>query len=689
MLYYIYYKQGGNQMKLTVILMLTVFLLTGCIRGREPETIVLKYAAENTAAELPEDFYPRALYGNGVLGTGGEGVLWFDGGSHTAGIVGSLMFCPVNGGAAGVVNSYRDGETVTSVRFLTESGDVSVPIRFGSFTTDEIGAAMPELMGLYPTSDGAVLITGNEVIALTPDGEKSRQNVRQVISVNYCPDGVCVLAYDDVADRHVYLLNDDGGLDEVELTLPEKAMTDFFLMDGKGFYADDEGIFTLEGDPVLSFSQSGWLTDGIADLRMDGEETFSVLGTHAGSGEYGVYEMKKSAGNVERILVDTVYDINAGRTIPEAAAMFNASSDMYFVRCTEMAESEGSLSSMERILLSDELPDLAVLDAGTPLDDYINKEVFCDLSAYLDSGEFMDCARAGLENNGKLYAVSAGFTVRTCSGRDEFLPDTWTYDDLLTLHASLGENQRMFRSGGYYEDLLYGAGSLIAGQTIDTGTLAKLYELMLDEPTGIAGRMTDTEPYVTGQILLRSTGVNSVDTYVQMKAYAGWEEPQVIGYPSAEGSVHRIEFDNYMAVLADGDSPDGGASFAEYLIHTYPITDAGRDFCSIPVSEACWDGWIDLLQATGMTFVFEPGSGEWWPGYVQGEPGTVVVEPDDALCAEFHDWLNGLTPAERIPDQVYAILTEELSAVKGGSVSPEDGAERAAGRIRLYMGEKS
>lgn len=676
-------------MKLTVILLLASLLITGCGREKEPETIVLNHAAENTAADLPDEFYPRALSGDSVLGTGGDGVLWFDGESHTAGIVGSLVFCPVDGGAAGVVTSHTDGETVTSVRFLTSDGDVSVPVRFGSFTTDEIGAAVPELMGLYPTSDGAVLITGNEIIALTPEGEKSRQSVRQVISVNYCPDGVCVLAYDDVADRHVYLLNDDGGLDEVNLTLPEKAMTDFFLMDGEGYYADDEGIFTLAGDPVLSFSQSGWLKNGIDDLRMDGEEVFTVLGTHAGSGTYGVYQMKKSAGRVERILVEAVYDANAGRNIPEAAAMFNASSDTYFVRCTEMEESEGSLGAMERILLTDELPDLAVLDAGTPLDDYINKEVFCDLSAYLDPGAFMDCARAGLESDGKLYTVSAGFTVRTCSGRDEFLPDSWTYTDLLALHDSLGENQRMFRSGGYYEDLLYGAGSLIDGDTIDTAALAKLYGLMAEEPRGISGRMTDTEPYITGQILLKSTGVNSVDTYVQMKAYAGWEEPQIVGYPSAEGSVHRIEFDNRIAVLNDGDSPDGGAAFAEYLIHTYPITESGRDFCSIPVSDACWDGWIGLLQQSGMTFAFEPGSGEWWPGYVQSEPGTVIVELDDALCGEFRDWLNGLTPAERIPDQVYAILTEELSAVKGGSVSPEEGAERAAGRIRLYMGEKS
>ncbi len=678
-------------MKLTVMLMLTVFLLTGCGKEKEPEKIVLKYAAENTAAELPENFYPRALYGNGVLGTGGEGVLWFDGESHTAGIVGSLMFCPVNGGAAGVVNSYRDGETVTSVRFLTESGDVSVPIRFGSFTTDEIGAAIPELMGLYPTSDGAVLITGNEVIALTPDGEKSRQSVRQVISVNHCPDGVCVLAYDDVADRHVYLLNDDGGLDEVNLTLPEKAMTDFFLMDGEGYYADDEGIFTLEGDPVLSFSQSGWLTDGITELRMDGEETFTVLGTHAGSGEYGVYEMKKSAGAVERILVDAVYDANAGRSIPEAAAMFNASSEEYFVRCTELVPSEGSLSAVDRILLAEDLPDLAVLEEGTPLDDYINKEVFFDLSAYFEPGSLMDCARTALEWEGKLYTVSAGFTVRTYSGRAEFLPESWTYANLFALHDSLGEDQRMLWSGNYFEDLLNGAGSIIDGETVDTETLAKLYELLSHGTAaqGMTGRSSDTEPYITGQVLLKNAAVNSVDTYVQMKAYAGWEEPYIIGYPSADGGVHRIEFDNRMAVFADGDSPDGAAAFIGYLIHTYPITEAGRDFCSIPASNACWDGWIDLLQETGMTFAFEPGSGEWWPGSVQGAPGAVVVEPDDALCGEFHDWLNGLTPAERIPDQVYAILTEELSAVKGGSVSPEDGAERAAGRIRLYMGEKS
>ena len=682
-------------MKLTAMLVLILLLLTGCGKEKGPEKIVLNYAAESTAVVLPEDFYPRSLGSRNVMGTGGEGLLWYDGEFHSAGIRGALVFCPIEGGTAAVVTSYESGEPVTSVRFVTDQADISVPIRFGSFTSDEVGGTTPEILGLYPTDSGAALITGNEIIAVTPGGEEQRQSVKQVISVNHCPDGVCVLAYDDVADRHVYLLNGDdadgGILDEVNLTLPDKAMTAFFLMDGEGYYADDDGIYTLAGEWVMSFSQSGWLAEGIRAIRMDGEDTFTILGTHAGSGEYGVYEMKKSAGDVERILVDAVYDANAGRSIPKAAAMFNASSEEYFVRCTELVPSEGSLSAVDRILLAEEIPDMAVLAEGTPLDDYINKEVFFDLSPYFEPGSLMDCARSALVREGKLYTVSGGFTVRTYSGRTEFLPELWTYADLFALHDSLGEDQRMLWSGNYFEDLLNGAGSLIDGETVDTETLAKLYELLSHGTSaqGMTARPTDTEPYITGQVLLKNAAVNSVDTYVQMKAYAGWEEPYIIGYPSADGGVHRIEFDNRIGVFADGDSPDGAAAFIEYLIHTYPITEAGRDFCSIPASNACWDGWIGLLQQSGMTFAFEPGSADWWPGIAGDSGDCIVVEPDDALCEEFHDWLKGIKPAEPIPDQVYAILTEELSSVKGGSVSAYEAAERAAGRIRLYIGEKN
>lgn len=688
MINYTYYKKREvRYMKRTGILLLTLLLLSGCAKSGEVETIVLEYAADITSVALPEDFYPDFLGQDSVIGRIG----WYDGEFHRKKSDGSVYYCPVGGGEAGVVNSYENGEPVTSVRFLTEEGDVNIPILFGSFTSDEIGAVMPEVFGLYPTEKGAVLITANEIIALTSGGETGRVQVKQVISVNYCPDGLCVLAYDDVADRHVYLLNDSGQPEEVAINLPGKAMTAFFLMDGRGYFADKEGIFSAEGDLILRFSESGWLPDDIEDIRMDGDEDFTVLGTHAGTGKYGVYEMKKSTGKTERILVDAVYDVNAGRNIPEAAAMFNAKSGEYFVRCTELPESEGSLGVLDRVLLENDGTDLAVLPEAAPLDDYVAKGVFLDLSACLDPSDFMDCAREALMTDGKLYTVSAGFMVRTYSGRTEFLPENWTYDDLFRLHGSLGEKQRMFY-GEYPEDLLWGTASLISGDTVDAQTLARLFELLAyerEDRETLERRPSETEPYVTGEILLHPAMVNSVDTYVQMKAYAGWEEPRIIGYPSAGGSVHRIEFDNRIAVFADTNSAEGAAAFAEYLIRTYPITEAGRDFCSIPVSEACWEEWIGLLQQSGMTFAFEPGSANWWPGDVSGDPESVVVVPDDALCEEFRLWLNGLTPAEKIPDQVYAILTEELSAVKGGAVSPKDGAERAAGRIRLYLSEKN
>jgi len=678
-------------MKWILMIVCTALVLTGCGRKTGPEKIVLEYAGENTAIELPEDFYPRVLGADYITGSGEEGVLWYDGKMHTAEIAGASYLCPVNGGMAGIVTSKENGDTVIKVRFLTEDMDGSVPVRFGSFTTDEVDGMMPEIHGLYPTDDGAAIITQNEMIWLTPSGEKTRCSVKQVISVNYCPDGVCVFAYDEVANRHVYLLGGDGTLNEISMNLPDQAMTDFFLMNGKGYYANEEGIFTQEGKQLLSFSQSGWLAEGISDIRMDGEETFTLLGTHAGSGIYGVYEMKKSTDRVERILVEAVYDENAGRSVTKAAAMFNASSEEYFVRCTKLTESEGSLNAVDKILLGDEIPDLAVLAEGTPLDDYINKEVFLDLSAYMDPGIFMDCARQAFLTDGKLYTVSSGFAVSTYSGREEFLPDTWTYEDIFALHNSLGENQRMLWSGVYTTDFLCGVGSLIQGDTVDTETLAKLYGLLSCESTeqGTANRIRGTELYITGQVLLKGSLVNSVDTYVMMKAYAGWEEPRMIGYPSASGSVHRILFDNRMAVLADGDSPNGAAEFIEYLIRTYPITPAGRDFCSIPTVNDCWSGWIGFLQQSGIAFAFEPGSGSWWPWDDRMSDDCIVVKPDDELCEEFRDWLLHLTPAEPLPDQIYAILTEELSAVKGGAVTAEEGAARAAGRIRLYLAEKN
>ncbi|MBQ2726034.1 MAG: hypothetical protein IJF78_10040 [Clostridia bacterium] len=678
-------------MKRKMMLFLALLLLTGCGKTDGPERVVLEYAYDSVEVVLPSAFYPDYLTADAVFGRGADGMTRYDGESQSweAGSVSAV--CDIDGGIAAAVTVYADGEPGTEVRFLTDNADASVPITFGSFTTDEIGGTSPEIFGLYPTDTGAALITQNEVIAVTPGGIQHRESVRQVISVNCCPDGVCVLAYDDVADRHVYLLNGEGGLDEVSLTLPEKAMTAFFLADGKGFYADAEGIFSLNGSCVMNFSQSGWLPEGIREIRMDSEDAFTILGTHAGTGEYGAYEMKKSAGTEERILVEAVYDENAGRKLPEAAAMFNASSEEYFVQCTKLAESDGSLSAVDKILLGDEIPDLAVLAEGTPLDDYINKEVFLDLSAYLDPAVFMDCAGEALLTDGKLYTVSGGFSAATYSGRAEFLPDTWTYEDLFALHGSLGEEQRMVWSGSYTPDFLCGSGSLIQGDTVDTETLAKLYDLLSFQPAGqgTANRLRGTELYVTGQVLLKSMLVNSVDTYVMMKAYAGWEEPRIIGYPSASGSVHRIAFDNRMSVFADGDCPDGAAEFIEYLIRIYPLTPAGRDFCSIPTVNDCWDGWIGFLQQSGIAFAFEPGSGEWWPWDSQTAGDCIVVKPDDEVCSEFRDWLNGITPASPIPDQVYAILTEELSAVTGGSVSPEEGAERAAGRIRLYLSEKS
>ena len=155
-------------MKGKVMLLLAVFLLTGCGKDSGPERVVLEYAYDSTQTALPEEFYPDYLTADAVFGRGAEGITRYDGESRAweAGSVSAV--CDIDGGIAAAVSTYTDGEPGTEVHFLTDSTEPSVSITFGSFTTDEIGGTSPEIFGLYPTDTGAALITQNEVIAVTP-----------------------------------------------------------------------------------------------------------------------------------------------------------------------------------------------------------------------------------------------------------------------------------------------------------------------------------------------------------------------------------------------------------------------------------------------------------------------------------------------------------------------------------------
>ena len=320
-----------------------------------------------------------------------------------------------------------------------------------------------------------VLYTGDGVQMSTVDAQgnvSERKQLSDSTSVlqnasNFMvkPDGVIVVTYYDESDwSKMYIATYDPNTDTLSegVQMPESfstggynsmtagTTTDLIVTTSNGVYSYNIG--DTEPTQMMSFVNS--------DMNISSMSSVIVLDDTRFVGLY--YDSINYDSNVgiftkvdPKVLVLAANYVNSD--VRQRVVDFNKSSDQYRIVLREYQsyatteDYNAGYTQLNNDIISGNMPDILVVDANTPVENYISKGLIADVGSLIESDEelsqteFMQNVFEAYSIEGKLYQVIPYFNVMTLAGKKSIVGDrtSWTMAEFEELEASLPEGTAM------------------------------------------------------------------------------------------------------------------------------------------------------------------------------------------------------------------------------------------------------
>lgn len=474
-------------------------------------------------------------------------------------------------------------------------------------------------------------------------------------------------------------------------------------MDDENVYvADSGGIHRLTVDGVETIVDGNLTslmlpTYNINQFIACGEdEFFCVLsdGEESSLMEYKFDETLSSEPS-KVLNVFTLYDNN---TIRQTIGVFQKKNPDVRVNLT-VGMTEGSGATVEDVIrslntqfLNGTGPDLVVLD-GLPIQSYIEKGVLVDISELVErltaSEGLMENMMNTYVKDGKTYAVPSRFTLPVMVGEGDVLSGISSLSDLAELVRSrqsespallVVPNDLWSNETGammkYYDALVQSFTN--EDGSIDTAALAAYFADMLD----IDRVLKENSPQTNNDITFVIGAAGSA---------AGFElvDPGSWSLAGGDARIHIQELIGMMGLtmlgsnLGDNENIELRTLFDNGLY--YPV--AGVGITSMSTNKQLAEQFIETLLSS------EVQSKYLYDGYPVNASAMDIMIEENLLGEEpvsdmgFAELCKELASPVFVDDVIKNAVTDQISALLDGTITPEEAAQNVADKTRIYLAE--
>ncbi|MBQ3954301.1 MAG: hypothetical protein II680_00290 [Clostridia bacterium] len=377
-------------------------------------------------------------------------------------------------------------------------------------------------------------------------------------------------------------------------------------------------------------------------------------------------------------------------------------------------------------------PDLVLIPsaAGRLADAVREKNLWADLAPRIETDGFLnreDLFASVLASfstaDGKIWALSNGFTANTLIGNDALLGDYagregWTLEELLDFADSIPPDvvlvshlcheqaaDILLGSDGYAQFIDREAGTCSFDSPLFLRWLKFLAplpkdwnELTVKSPLESKPREERYELYYTGKVALENRIYFKVNQMVEDAAVFGTDAFTRIGYPDAAQSRMKLDFDWTYAILNTAENPDGAWDFMKTFFEPDRMGDPPRLMVhEIPVLKSIFEEMTAQYKDTIFIQYFSGGGGGMAKGHPDNpqsdaeldQPGHMYefTEEDGERIFALLDSEQVTRIADRTPSEVRAIVDEEISAFLGGASTAEGCAAAIQSRVTIWLAE--
>lgn len=475
---------------------------------------------------------------------------------------------------------------------------------------------------------------------------------------------------------------------------------DLYLAGDDGVYAADLGSDKLT--PIINYVNSDMDAQGVVRLleTKDGELAIQIYGGDTSLEIYLLEPVDPKDVKEKKELTLGAYYIDY--MVRSEIIKFNKESEDYRISIHDYSqydleddsyyESTG-ISQMTTDIISGNAPDILLLSEHIPVETYISKGVFEDLTDLynaddgIDKSDFMKNVTDAFLTEGRMYVAVPGFTISGVSGKKKFIGDG---KDL-----SISKAKKIAADNGIKESNIFGivdrnivfqsAVESSGDQFVDWDThtcdfnndqfreLLEFAKLFPEEISEDAYNDDYFTQYLSDRALLNLHFINTVNDYYYMtRELFGDINVALTGFPSEKNKGPALLPSLQLGINSSASDPEGCWSFVRrFYLPEYQMK---MDAC-LPVSERAIDAQgqelIDNLREQQEEYE------KYMRELNEGSAAPIPAPDAEGETAEDEELpnLDGVPEAEDAMEGVPAEGASEESASGSGADSSEGPSE--------------
>ncbi|WP_029321561.1 ABC transporter substrate-binding protein [Butyrivibrio sp. AE3004] len=391
---------------------------------------------------------------------------------------------------------------------------------------------------------------------------------------------------------------------------------------------------------------------------------------------------------------------------------FNKTNDKYRIVINDYSkydsdsEYTGGANRLNTDIVSGNAPDIIVLDSDMPVDSYISKGLFEDMTEYftndeeLSKNKYMDHVMDTFKTDGKMYKVIPSFYVETVAAYKKDAGDdyTWTIDELEKIVKDRNIKYKNIFGALARDEVFDMALTLTGSQYIDWSTLTCSYNsdafIHLLEFINEFPEELEEDDYYNDSSAFWRQGISVADRlYLYSLSDYNYEakgtfgdEITTAGFPSDNGSGSAIFPNLQLTMNASSKVKDGCWEFMRYfLTNDYQKTIEG----AFPVSMTKMDELIANAKKKPSYLDEEGKEVEYDDTYYIGETEVIINPMTDEEVNKVIDFINSIDQVGNGNEEVANIIYEEAAAYFSGQKTAAEVADIIQSRVQIYVNEIS
>ena len=487
---------------------------------------------------------------------------------------------------------------------------------------------------------------------------------------------------------------------------------DLYVSKTDGFYGYDKGKDTLT--KILDFVDSDIsITYSVSSVVAVSDQEF-IANFPDESYNYSLYRLTKvPTDQVKDKTIITLAGSSIDYNVRDMVYKFNQDSDDYKIKIVDYStlnsedDWQAGLTQFNLDIVSGNVPDIMYFVNDEPIDSYINKGLFLDLSSYLASDpelkdvEFVENAFEAFKTGDKMYQVVPSFYVNTLAAKTSNMAglDTLTLKDCKEMIQQKGVSYSD-SFGMTAKDTIMYYGLISSGNkfvdwenkscNFNSDGFIELLEFAKEFPDEITEDMWmdyDEACYRTGNALFSIVYLNGFRPYKRYVDGTFGSDISLIGFPNEMGVNCSILTPNArFAVSAQTKYPEECwklirqlylDEYQDTIEYDFPIRKDKYDALAKKSMEK--EFWID---DDGEKHYEEE---YYWIGDTQVEVKPLTQKDVDTV----KDFVESLTLTYSPNQEVSNIVNEEAAAYFKGQKTAAEVAEIIQSRVSIFVNENS